>query len=86
VASNTPGKAVTIGPGALQSLPFQVPSTLEWLEVAPVKIFANYATPTNYDLVANSALPLAGQPPSEPPHSGFCSTSAVIPGRLSRLP
>ena len=52
--------SVTNGPGPIQSLTFQIPSSLEWLQIAPVKILANYATLTNYDIAANSVLPLAG--------------------------
>jgi hypothetical protein len=57
---NAVPSTVTNGPGSLQSLSMQFPATLEWIQAAPIKILANYATLTNFDLAANSVLPLAG--------------------------
>jgi hypothetical protein len=52
--------AVTNGAGPIVSLSFQLPTSLEWLGAASPKLLANYATLTNYDLVANSVFPLVG--------------------------
>jgi len=51
---------VTNGPGALESLSFEIPSTLEWLQAGSLKLLANYASLTNFDLVGNSVFPPAG--------------------------
>jgi len=51
---------ITNGPGSLLGFSIQVPSTLEVLTEAPVKVLANYQYLTNFDLVANSVLPVAG--------------------------
>ena len=51
---------VTNGPGPVVSVTPQVPTTLEWLQYAPIKVLVNYANLANYDIVANSVYPPAG--------------------------
>jgi len=51
---------VTNGAGALQSLSFQAPSTIVAPHSASLKMLANYATLTNFDLVGNSVFTPAG--------------------------
>jgi hypothetical protein len=43
-------------PGALESLSLQAPSTVQWLQAAPLKLLANYASLSNFDILANSVL------------------------------
>ena len=57
---NSVPNTITNGPGSLLGFSIQVPSTLEVLTEAPVKVLANYQYLTNFDLVANSVLPVAG--------------------------
>lgn len=52
--------AVTNGPGALLSLSIQAPATLEPVQSGSLKLLANYANLTNWDVIANSVLPPAG--------------------------
>jgi hypothetical protein len=51
---------VTNGAGALLSLSFQAPSTIVAPHSASLKMLANYATLTNFDLVGNSVFTPAG--------------------------
>jgi len=57
---NSVPNTITNGPGSLLGFSIQAPSTLEVLTAAPVKVLANYQYLTNFDLVANSVLPVAG--------------------------
>jgi hypothetical protein len=52
--------AVTNGPGPLQSFTVQVPSTLPIPFTGQVKVLANYANLTNWDIIQNSIFPPAG--------------------------
>jgi hypothetical protein len=58
--ANAVPNTITNGPGSLLGFSIQAPSTLEVLTAAPVKVLANYQYLTNFDLVANSVLPVAG--------------------------
>jgi hypothetical protein len=51
---------VTNGPGALLSLSIQAPATLQPLQTGSVKLLANYANLTNWDIIGNSIFPPAG--------------------------
>ncbi|HWY32716.1 MAG TPA: LamG-like jellyroll fold domain-containing protein, partial [Candidatus Acidoferrum sp.] len=51
---------VTNGPGALLSLSIQAPATLQPLQSGPVKLLANYANLSNWDIIGNSIFPPAG--------------------------
>jgi len=51
---------VTNGPGALLSLSIQAPATLQPLQAGPVKLLANYANLTGWDIIGNSIFPPAG--------------------------
>jgi len=51
---------VTNGPGALLSLSIQAPATLQPLQTGPVKLLANYANLSNWDIIGNSIFPPAG--------------------------
>ena len=52
--------AVTNGAGALLSLSIQAPATLQPLQTGSVKLLANYASLTNWDILGNSIFPPAG--------------------------
>jgi hypothetical protein len=52
--------AVTNGPGALLSLSIQAPATLVPPLTGSVKLLANYANLTNWDIIGNSIFPPAG--------------------------
>jgi hypothetical protein len=47
-------------PGALESLSLQAPSTVQWLQAAPLKLLANYASLSNFDILGNSVLSPVG--------------------------
>jgi len=51
---------VTNGPGALLSLSIQAPAVLESVQQGSLKLLANYAGLSNWDLIANSVFPPAG--------------------------
>jgi hypothetical protein len=51
---------VTNGAGALLSLTVQTPATLQPLQTGSVKLLANYANLTNWDIIGNSIFPPAG--------------------------
>ncbi len=51
---------VTNGVGPVLSLSFQAPSTLQPLTIGSLKLLANYANLTNFDLVGNSIFAPAG--------------------------
>jgi hypothetical protein len=51
---------VTNGAGALLSLTVQTPATLQPLQTGSVKLLANYANLTNWDIIGNSVFPPAG--------------------------
>lgn len=51
---------VTNGPGALLSLSIQAPVTLQCLQTGQVKLLANYASLTGWDIVNNSVIPPTG--------------------------
>ena len=51
---------VTNGPGALLSLSIQAPATLQVLQAGSVKLLANYANLSNWDIIGNSIFPPAG--------------------------
>jgi hypothetical protein len=51
---------VTNGPGALLSLSIQAPAMLQPLQTGSVKLLANYANLTNWDIIGNSIFPPAG--------------------------
>jgi hypothetical protein len=57
---NSVPNTITNGPGSLTGFSIQVTNTLEVLTAAPMKVLANYQYLTNFDLVANSVLPVAG--------------------------
>ena len=57
---NSVPNTITNGPGSLTGFSIQVTNTLEVLTAASVKVLANYQYLTNFDLVANSVLPVAG--------------------------
>jgi hypothetical protein len=57
---NSVPAGVTNGPGSLLSLTLQVPSTLQWMQVATLKLLANYTGLTGFDIVGNSIFPPAG--------------------------
>ena len=57
---NSVPNTVTNGPGSLTGFSIQVTNTLEVLTAASVKVLANYQYLTNFDLVVNSVLPVAG--------------------------
>ena len=52
--------AVTNGPGALLSLSIQAPAVLESVQQGSLKLLANYANLSNWDIIANSVFPPAG--------------------------
>ncbi len=52
--------AVTNGPGTLLSLTIQAPATLQRLQTGAVKLLANYANLTNWDIIGNSVFAPAG--------------------------
>jgi hypothetical protein len=52
--------AVTNGPGALLSLSIQAPATLTPPLLGSVKLLANYANLSNWDIIGNSVFPPAG--------------------------
>jgi hypothetical protein len=51
---------VTNGPGALLSLTIQAPATLQPLQAGSLKLLANYASLTNWDIIGNSIFQPAG--------------------------
>jgi hypothetical protein len=58
--ANSIPSAVTNGPGALLSLSIQAPAKLQPLQTGAVKLLANYASLTNWDIIGNSIFPPAG--------------------------
>jgi hypothetical protein len=57
---NSVPAAVTNFSSSLQSLTISAPSAIQCLQAAPVKLFANYAGLTNWDLIGNSVIAPAG--------------------------
>ena len=51
---------VTNGAGALLSLSIQAPATLQVLQTGQVKLLANYASLTGWDIINNSVVPPTG--------------------------
>jgi hypothetical protein len=58
--ANSIPAGVTNGPGQLLSLTIQAPASIQVLQTAPVKLLANYAGLTNWDIIGNSIFPPAG--------------------------
>ena len=58
--ANSIPSGVTNGPGALLSLSIHAPAALQVLQTGAVKLLANYASLTNWDLIGNSVFPPAG--------------------------
>ena len=57
---NTVASGELNGPGALESFTLQAPATLQWLQTGSLKLLANYASLTNWDILGNSIVPPAG--------------------------
>ncbi len=58
--ANSIPSAVTNGPGALLSLSIQAPARLQPLQTGSIKLLANYASLTNWDIIGNSVFAPAG--------------------------
>ena len=72
--------AVTNGPGTLLSLSINVPATLQPLQTGSVKLLANYANLTNWDIIGNSIFAPAGLTVSVSDPTVISYTNGIITG------
>jgi hypothetical protein len=71
---------VTNGPGALLSFSIQAPATLQPLQSGAVKLLANYANLTGWDIIGNSIFPPAGLTVSVSDPTVLSYTNGVVSG------